>query len=467
MSSSQTEALAKSAVIRNFFQTENFDRHYLNHEAMLARRIDDALKQAGYESHYFETVNQRTLADRKRGANGLYDVMVKEGIAPDVLRSAAKVHDTYYNNLLEELSERRRPSRDVSATPADHSRLNAEPRAMENAHTTNIKNLVNHRYAKYGAGAMGLAALGMGLKSYMTHLAPSGIEPIFLEFDAEEILNKGQRDLDNHRLTPKQFSVLEEATHNTLTKAIAASLLPDPTGMTTEKVVAHENEAMIKAMNEAGVSQSQAAQYKLGSLIEALEDIASSASQRLSNDNDIDHLRHTNNNWVPLSVVTGISLAQLQQTFGKMSLTLSGNALKTEVSRTDGLEKLKHLSVDALSELSSTVMAGTDPFVKVNAQHEIVSSLQPPELSKEYRTALWQAADYIIRTGNVEWNPPANTDIDINRAIALFAKNYKIFSADGELSEQERQYLQHNIYERLSENGPQQEKIRPLDLELK
>jgi hypothetical protein len=448
-------AQAKSDVIRQHLNTENFSNHEINNQTMLARKIDHALHDAGYTSQYGHDLEQKKFEGDINTHHGhrasLVDLMRKDNIATDVIHKVDKLHGAYMEHLLNEFQEKRLRYLSIESQKAE-ARLLSD---VSINHDLDIKNITpdshhseTNRFAKFGLGALGLGALGIGIKAAVTHLAPPGIEAILLKIAAEESLAIARDDLQNHRLTSEQYATLVKATDNTLIAASGVSAFPDPTGLSSDKAVQLSDNAMLEAMMKAGVSKSQATQYKLGSMIQVLDDLTRAISDNQSNKNDINQLKNLNHGLVPLTVALGLSASQLAP-FGKMSETLTGEALKNEVMRTPDLEKLRNLPPQDLIMLSKLVGAGEDPNVRVNGKHEISIANQAPTLSKDSQTALWQAASYIIKTGDSKWQPPEDTHSAIKLAIGNFTKTYEHLAEDGDLSKKDLTVLM-TVYAKLS-----------------
>lgn len=344
------EINAKAEAIRQLLAEQGIDKLSKDHPTILAKKIDGALLEAGFKSNYFHNLDkiQSSPLQKKSMQKSLTDLLRNDGMPSDILIQVEKIWGQHMDALLKEINLR------IAASEKNtlHNKIEIE---------------TPHHVTKF-------TGLANGLKYAAIGIAPPGVDIIFYYNEAEQVLNKAQEELNKNRLSPEQFQIINKATENTLILAVGTSVVPDPSGISSDAAVHYGNNRALEELLAAGLGKTQAENYQIGSFIQVMENTADAVSKAQSNQYDIEQLKSAYNE-IPLSVALGSPASQLAS-FGKMSETLYGNALKLEVIRHPDFEKLGHLSNEDLSLLSKLVNAGIDPDVRVNDAHEIFISSQ-------------------------------------------------------------------------------------------
>jgi uncharacterized protein YifE (UPF0438 family) len=375
---------AKAEAIRQLLTAQGIDKLSKDHPTIFAKKIDGALREAGFESHYFHDLSmiESKALQKNTVQKSLTDLLRNDGMPSDILIQVEKVWSKHMDALLKEInliiaeSEKNRPHNPIGTKTPHHNHIEIE---------------TPHHIKK-------LAGLANGLKYAAIGIAPPGIDIAFYYNEAEQVLNKAQQDLNKQRLSPEQFQIISKTTENTFMWTVGASVIPDPSGISSDAAVHYGNKRAMEELLTAGLTKTQAENYQIGSFIQIMENAADTVSKAQSNKNDIAQLKNANNG-IPLSVALDYSASQLAS-FGKMSETLDGNALKLEVERHPDFEKLAHLASNDLSLLSKLVNAGIDPEIRVNAAHEIIFSPQQLIDSYENPATKTRAEENVIADNN-------------------------------------------------------------------
>ena len=120
------------------------------------------------------------------------------------------------------------------------------------------------------ASAMGIASAGT--KAALTHLAPAGIESAVQAKRAGEISDLAERHLSKGLLNPEQYEIINQYTTKHAVAVSAASLAPDPTGLSSDVVAKQGDDNLVERLVATGLTEQQAKQYRLGSLTGSLKE---------------------------------------------------------------------------------------------------------------------------------------------------------------------------------------------------
>lgn len=407
------EINAKATAIRQLLSKEGIDQLSKDHTTILAKKIDGTLREAGFESHYFQDLNNNESKKLPKNMvqKSLADLLRNDGMPSDIVTQVEKIWAQHMDTLLKEIHAQIAASK--KSTPQNKIEI-------ETPH--HIKTFSGF------ANVLKYAAIG---------IAPPGVDIALYYSAAEQVLNKAQEDLNKKKLSPEQFHIINNATENTFVLAVCASLIPDPSGISSDVAVRYGNNRAIEELLAAGVPKTQAENYQIGSFIQVMENTADAVSKSQSNQNDIEQLKNPYNE-VPLSIALGFSASELA-VFGEMSEKFNGNALKLEVIRHPDFEKLKHLSNQDLSLLSQSVNAGIDPNVRVNEADEIFISPQLTIDSSNSPAAQTTTEKNILAGNNqasfveVAKGLSAITADGISKTASQFASSVKAVISDPEI----------------------------------
>lgn len=287
------------------------------------------------------------------------------------------------------------------------------------------------------AGLMGIAATGA--KAALTHLAPGGVESVMQAARVDEVTEMADRHLNTGRLNQAQHEIIQQYTTEHAVAVSAASLAPDPTGLSSDYVAKKGDESLVERLVSAGLPEQQAKEYRLGSLLDSVEEGSQMAKGYFAARQAV-RQEMAEHGHVPLSLALHIQPEQLQA-LGELSNRLGDKLLQREISDHPDFKALAHLPPEQIGQLARLSAAGLDPKVQVLDGEISTMSQRPRQLSENPKQAFAEAATYVLQSGDHQYRASSTSPITVQATVAAFGKLYQDLAHDGGLSTQDTKAL--------------------------